>query len=76
MRTLFPWICLIGFLVAVAAMPWRRPDPHHDFILGLLHYLEDDPAIIETSGVTAPEAALLEHHTAAGNAHSHSGSRI
>lgn len=76
MRTLLPWICLTGCFIAIAAMPWRRHDPHHDFILGLLHNLEHDSAIIESSGVTAPEAALLEHRTAARNSDRHSGSRI
>ncbi len=76
MRTLLPWICLIFCLIVVSAMPWRRPDPHHDFILHLLHELEDEPQVTEASGVTAPEAALVEHHTAAGNTDRHSGSRV
>ena len=76
MRTLLPWICLAILLVAVSAMPWRRTDPHHDFIIDLLQHLNDDPDSIEGSGVTAPEAALLEHRTAAGNTDSNSRSRI
>ncbi len=76
MRTLLPWICLMFCLVVVAAMPWRRSDPHHDFILNLLHQLEDDSEFTEASGVTGPEAALLEHHTVAGNPDRNSGPRI
>lgn len=76
MRTLLPWICLAACLIAILAMPWRRPDPHHGFIFDLVHHLGDDSEVIDTSGVTAPEAALLEHHTAAGNPNRRSGSRI
>ncbi len=76
MRTLLPWICLSVCVIVVSAMPWRRPDPHHAFILNLLHQLEDDSEVTEASSVTAPEAALLEHHTVAGNPDGSSGSRI
>ncbi len=76
MRTLLPWICLSFCVIVVLAMPWRRPDPHHDFILNLLHQLEDDSQVTEASGVTAPEAALLEHHTVARNIDGNSGSRV
>ncbi len=76
MRTLLPWICLSFCVIVASAMPWRRPDPHHDFILTLLHQLEDDSQVTEASGVTAPEAALLEHHTVVGNPDSNSGSRV
>lgn len=76
MRTLLPWICLAACLIVVSVMPWRRSDPHHDFILNLLHQLEDDSQGTEASGVTAPEAAPLGHHTATGNPDRNRGSRI
>jgi hypothetical protein len=76
MRTLLPWICLAFCLIAVSAMPWRRTDPHHDFIIDLLQHLNDDSESIGASGVTAPEAALLEHRTAAGNSDGNSRPRV
>jgi len=39
-----PW-ALLGFVVIVlAAVPWRRPHPNHEFILHLLRLLEDQDA--------------------------------
>jgi hypothetical protein len=42
MRNLLPWISFAASLIVVAAMPWRSPDPHHEFIFHLLTNLGDD----------------------------------
>lgn len=77
MRALLPWICLVACLIVVSAMPWRRSDPHHDFIFDLVHHLADDSEVVKASfGEPAPEAAQLEHHTVAGNPNRNRGSRI
>ena len=43
MSEAFPLVLLAGFVVLLAAMPWRRPPPNHQFMLELLRSrLEDE----------------------------------
>ncbi len=69
MRTFLPWLCLALAVFAVAAMPWRRPDPHHKFILDLL-------ATLERGGTEAQEVHGIEHRTSAGSPHDTSSTHI
>jgi len=73
MRNWLPWACIAMSIVVVAAMPWHRPDPHHEFILHLLTSLGDDSADSESSHGATSEVDSLEHRTAAGNTHRSSG---
>ncbi len=76
MRNTLPWICLVACLLAVSAMPWRRTDPHHEFIFNLLHRLDDDAEVSEASALNEPEAVSIGHRTATGNPDSHSRTRV
>jgi hypothetical protein len=42
MPTWLPWALLVFAATILAAMPWRRPHPNHEFMLQLLRLLEDD----------------------------------
>ena len=42
MGTWLPWALLAFVAILVMAMPWRRPDPHHEFMLKMLQLLEQD----------------------------------
>lgn len=43
-------LALLGFVVIVlAAMPWRRPHPNHEFMLHLLRLLEYGDAEVTSS---------------------------
>lgn len=44
MRNWLPWILLCVYIVIIAAAPWCRPDPHHEFALQLIRNLPEDPA--------------------------------
>lgn len=37
-----PWALLVLVVMVLAAMPWRRPHPNHEFMLHMLRLLEDD----------------------------------
>lgn len=73
MRNWLPWACIAVSLIAVAAMPWRRPDPHHEFIFHLLTNLEDESATVGSSRGASSEVDSLGHRTAASNSHRSSG---
>jgi hypothetical protein len=64
MRNWLPWVCLAVFVALIAAAPWRRPDPHHEFILRLISKLEDTSAA-EQPAAGAMESEDLEHRNAA-----------
>jgi hypothetical protein len=42
MSNWLPWALLAFVAVVVAAMPWRRPHPNHEFMLHMLRLLEDE----------------------------------
>jgi hypothetical protein len=42
MSEALPFALLALFIVLLAAMPWRRPHPNHQFMLELLRLLEED----------------------------------
>lgn len=42
MRNWLPWILLTTCLAIIAAMPWRRPDPHHEFAFHLVRNLPEE----------------------------------
>ena len=42
MSEALPFALLAVVVVLLAAMPWRRPHPNHQFILELLRLLEED----------------------------------
>jgi hypothetical protein len=47
---------LLVFLVAIlVAMPWRRPDPNHQFMLELLRLLEDNQTSSSDPSLTHPQ---------------------
>ena len=49
---------LLVFLVAIfVAMPWRRPDPNHQFMLTLLKLLEDDQMSSADSSLAHPQSS-------------------
>lgn len=37
-----PWALLVFVVMVLAAMPWRRPHPKHEFMLHMLQLLEDE----------------------------------
>jgi hypothetical protein len=37
-----PWALLVFVGILLVAMPWRRPDPKHEFMLKMLQLLEED----------------------------------
>lgn len=76
MRTWLPWICFAFLVLVVVAMPWRRPDPHHEFMLQLLSNLRDDSLTPEASLGTLSEVDTIEHRSAAGHTNGSSGPRI
>ncbi len=51
-----PLALLALVVVLLAAMPWRRPHPNHQFMLELLRLLEDEPPNSHDSSSTRPEA--------------------
>ncbi len=42
MRNWLPWIFLGVYIAIVAAAPWRRSDPHHEFVLQLVRNLPEE----------------------------------
>jgi|GEM_PF-3321594 hypothetical protein len=49
---------LLVFLVAIlVAMPWRRPDPNHEFMLELLRLLEDEHTSPSDSSLAPPQSS-------------------
>ncbi len=74
MRNWLPLVLLVIAAGAVLAMPWRRPDPHHEFILSLVSHLEEDCA--EPKHQSTVEVQELGHRTAAGHSHDPGGADI
>ncbi len=68
MRTWLPWMLLAFSALLIAAMPWRRPDPRHQFIFRLISSMEEgDPA--EPKADSIAEVHQLGRGTAAGRPH-------
>lgn len=42
MSNWLPWALLVFVALALAAMPWRRPHPNHEFMLHMLQHLGDE----------------------------------
>jgi len=52
MTDALPFALLVFLVVILVAMPWRRPDPNHQFMLELLGLLEDDQTSSSDSSLT------------------------
>lgn len=42
MSNWLPWALLVFAALVLAAMPWRRPHPNHEFMLHMLRLLGDE----------------------------------
>jgi hypothetical protein len=42
MSNWLPWALLVFVALVLAAMPWRRPHPNHEFMLHMLRLLGDE----------------------------------
>lgn len=69
MANWLPW-ALLGFVaVLLAAMPWRRPHPNHEFVFHMLKLLADEddqvasPSSIGSSASIEIEATLSSSET-------------
>jgi hypothetical protein len=51
-----PLAMLALVVLLLAAMPWHRPHPNHQFMLELLRLLADEPLSSLDSSSTRPEA--------------------
>lgn len=61
MSEALPLALLAVFVVLLAAMPWRRPHPNHQFMLELLRLLEEDEQTISCdSSLTQPQPTPTE----------------
>jgi len=50
MSNWMPWALVVLFVLLLAAMPWRRTHPNHDFMFDMLRLLEDkDDAVFRGS---------------------------
>lgn len=74
MRTWLPWILVAVSVLLIVAMPWRRPDPHHVFIFGLVANLDEN--IAEPVNHSTVEVQQLGHRTAAGSTDHSSGPHL
>ena len=50
-----PFALLVFLVVILVAMPWRRPDPNHEYMLELLRLLEDNQTNSSDSSPTHPQ---------------------
>ena len=50
----FPFALLVLVVILLAAMPWHRPHPNHQFMLELLrfHLADEPPAVQDSPPVT------------------------
>ncbi len=69
-----PWALLVLLVLLVAAMPWRRPHPNHQFMLEqwsrLREDLPEEPPDKHSRRVPDGEhVAAAGHHHGAGSAH-------
>lgn len=87
MRNQLPLAILFLVAVILAAMPWRRPDPRHEFIFEMYSRLaegapacvrEGDVSVVKAGGqLVAPgEIRESEHRTAAGHTDGAGGPRL
>lgn len=59
MFAILPLLLLAVVVILVAAMPWRRPDPHHQFMLELLKsHLEDEQYMHDSPSVSGAHRPL------------------
>ena len=61
MSEALPFALLALFVVLLAAMPWHRPHPNHQFMLDLLQVLGDDEQMKSCdSSLTPPQSTTGE----------------
>jgi hypothetical protein len=55
-----PWVLLCFVAVLLAAMPWHRPYPNHQFMLHMLGLLqdEDDKTASNSSSIGVPPGSM------------------
>jgi hypothetical protein len=66
-----PWALLVFIAVVLAAMPWRRPHPNHEFMLHMLRLLEEDAAKVAncSSSIGRPATTNAEYRPASPDMH-------
>ncbi len=69
MRQWLPWAILVLLGFAVAAVPWRKPDPKDEFVMAMLRNLANQRTLTFPED-SAEERPDIEYRTSAGRAHS------
>jgi hypothetical protein len=65
-----PWALLGFFAILLAAMPWRRLHPNHEFMLQMLRLLEDEDKITSSSSsIGRPATIDTKDRTLASHTH-------
>ena len=57
MTEALPFVLLVFLVAILVAMPWRRPDPNHQFMLELLRLLEDNQTSSSDPSLTHPRSS-------------------
>ena len=72
MNNWLPWALLIFVVMVLAAMPWRRPHPNHEFMLHMLGLLEqDDSDPPSLSSSTSGHATSIRQRSVLPSGHTH-----
>ena len=66
-----PWALFGSVAILLAAMPWRRPHPNHEFILQMLRLLmdEDTKTMSSLSSIGRPATIDTEDGTLSSHPH-------
>ena len=79
MSLLLPWILAVIAIALVAAMPWRRSDPHHEFVFEICRRLAKGAPIFLDSDSHAPgtdEVESSDHWIGSTDLHRSGRSRV
>jgi hypothetical protein len=60
MSNWLPWALVVFFVILLAAMPWQRTHPNHEFMLDLLRLLEDEDAAVLGSSSSGARPDKIE----------------
>lgn len=75
MRGWMPWALLAVLIVLVAAAPWRRVDPKHEFIVNLLSNLGSEDSTDQFASANG-KADTLGHWIGSGRHHGTGSSHV
>jgi hypothetical protein len=77
MRQWLPWAILVVLALVVAVIPWRKPDPKHEFMLYMLRNVAaGEAAPVFPEDLARERTHTIEYGTGAGHHHGAGGTDV